>query len=301
MEKDILHVIHYFSLFSYPPTFEDIHMFLSRRTTTHALILKLDQLVKKRKIIRKRLKIGQLFTFNSQFSTDIYTLPQYSIFLKSVHKKMLLSQSKLHKVRLYLRLLSFVPQIKLVGISGSLAMMNAQKDDDIDLFIISSIGKMWTARFIATCLALGMGMKRKRGVLYARDKVCLNLVFDVSDLTIPKSKRSEYTAHEVLQMKPIINKSSVYDKFIWDNRWVVRFFPNQKGRIETYARSVKKKYPFKESVMTHRSKLIMMDVIEKVLRKAQLYFIHRHTTTERISETQLWFHPDDFQKKLSVK
>lgn len=301
MEKDILHVIRYFSLFSYPPTFEDIHMFLPRAATRDRLQLKLNDLVKKRKIIAKELHINQFFTFNSQFLTRTYTLPQYSIFFKNIHKKILLSQSKLSKIHLYIRVLSFVPQVKLVGVSGSIAMMNAQKNDDIDLFIISSIGKMWTARFIATCLALGMGLKRKRGVTYARDKVCLNLFFDVTDLTIPKNKRSEYTAHEVLQVKPIINKSFVYEKFIWDNQWVVRFFPNQKERIETYAGCVKKNYPFKESALTHRSKLIVMDVIEKVLRKVQLHFIHKHTTTETINETQLWFHPDDFQNKLSVK
>jgi hypothetical protein len=56
------------------------------------------------------------------------------------NQKYLFSQEKLQnwRVRLYLKILSFFPQIKLIGLSGSLAMMNADKDDDIDLFIITA-------------------------------------------------------------------------------------------------------------------------------------------------------------------
>ena len=40
------------------------------------------------------------------------------------------------------------------------------------------------------------------------NKVCLNLFFDESDLAVPKFKRSEYVAHEVLQMKPLVCHSA---------------------------------------------------------------------------------------------
>ncbi len=38
--------------------------------------------------------------------------------------------------------------------------------------------------------------------------------------------------------------------------------------------------------------------MEKILKGLQLYFINRHKTSEIILDTQLWFHPDDFGKKI---
>jgi hypothetical protein len=44
---------------------------------------------------------------------------------------------------------------------------------------------------------------------------------------------------------------------------------------------------------------LFIDIFEQLARVFQLYFINKHKTKERISKTQLWFYPRDFEAKLS--
>jgi len=177
--------------------------------------------------------------------------------------------------------------------SGTLAMNNAKLSDDIDLFIITGEKRLWTGRFISLILAIIFKLKRRRKVKRAKDKVCLNLFFDEKNLKIPNLKKSQYVAREVLQLKPIINKNQTYEKFIKANQWVYKFFPN--GRKNKKLKAQKSKPAFK---IQKNNQNLITNWIETILKRTQLCFINRHRTTEIITSTQLWFHPDDFSKKI---
>ena len=45
---------------------------------------------------------------------------------------------------------------------------------------------------------------------------------------------------------------------------------------------------------------VIFNKIESIFKKVQLSLINRHRTTEIITSTQLWFHPDDFEKKIKL-
>ena len=189
MQREIKKVIRYFSNFDYFPSFNEIYTFLPIKTTKIKLKGKL------------KYSIGEYSMKKCQMSTV----------------KCQNSKNKLRKIRLYIKLLAKFPQIKLIGLSGTVAMMNAKKNDDIDLFIITSKDRLWTGRFIAVILTQILGLKRKRGAKKAKDKICLNLFFDESKLLVPDFKKTEYVAHEILQMKPLINKDRTYERFLRAN------------------------------------------------------------------------------------
>jgi len=191
------------------------------------------------------------------------------------------------------------PQIKLIGLSGSMAMMNAGYDDDIDLFIITAKNRLFSGRFIALLLGQVLGIRRKRQSTARKslrvgfkDKVCLNLFFDENDLTVPEHKKNLYIAHEILQMKPLINKNQTYERFLEANKWIYDLFPNakitNKLQIANRSRSLLGIWNF------------VGDVVEWLLKQAQLILINHHRTTEIITNTQLWFFPDDFEGKLNA-
>ena len=264
-------------------------------------------------------------------------------------KKYQISISKLNslKFKLYIKLLSLFPQIKLIGLSGSVAMLNAGEDHDVDLFIVTAKNRLWTGRFTALILAQLLLLRRSRdrydvivspakgGTRQSQnkrllrrftprndkveDKVCLNLFFDESDLAVPKFKRSGYVAHEVLQMKPIFAKDNTYLSFIDANRWVFDIFPNSKSKIKNQISSIdklrmtlskvevskihiKNKKYIKYLIFIFNILFLIFNIfptlIEKLSRKIQLILINRHRTTELVSNTQLWFHPEDFADKL---
>ena len=193
-------------------------------------------------------------------------------------------------------------------------MMNAGPEDDIDLFIITARKKLFTGRFIALVLAQLLGLRRKReqdviasdrrergnlkkeiasSSLTPRndkvaDKVCLNLFFDEKNLKVPRFKQTLFVGHEVLQMKPIINKNCTYERFLEANKWVFGLFPNSVPPvISSGARNLAK-----------RNKL--GDWLENLLKNLQLKLINQHKTTEIVTNTQLWFHPIDFEKKIKL-
>ncbi|MEK7597724.1 MAG: hypothetical protein AAB441_03725 [Patescibacteria group bacterium] len=283
INKEILKTIKYFSFFAYHPTLDEIYTFLS---------VKID---------KNKLK---------------YTPPQYSIGGKKLNIKYQISKKKLKnwRFKIYTKLLSLAPQIKLVGLSGSISMMNAGEDDDIDLFIITAKNRLFTGRLIALVLAQILGLRRSRDSakqFFHKNKVCLNLFFDESNLKVPKFKQTEFVGHEVLQMKPIIVKGNVYEKFLSVNDWVFKLFPNATPVIPAKA-GIQAKYSFYNVIidwipsyegMTHlfgtwNLGFRISNKIESILKNLQLTLINRHRTTEIITPTQLWFHPDDFEKKI---
>ncbi len=272
MEQNLKKVLKYFSLFAYYPTLEEIHTFLPVK-------IRKDELKKELKHLK-------------------YTPPQYSIG-KQISKRKL--ENWCFKV--YVKLLSFFPQIKLIGLSGSIAMMNADLDDDIDLFITAAKSRLFTARFLATTIAFIMGLKRGVGLKKAPNKVCLNLFFDESNLKVPKFKQTEFVGHEVLQMKPIVNKNKAYERFLFANRWVTTFFPNTAGliskiknqRSKTSSKIKSLSFKLGSNICT-----LIFDLFEKITKILQLSLISRHRTTEIITDFQLWFHPVDFDKKIKL-
>ncbi len=277
MEQNLKKVLKYFSFFAYNPTLDEVYTFFPE------------------KISKKSLK---------------YTPPQYSTMKKILNIKYQISKRKLNnwRYKAYIRLLSFFPQIRLVGLSGSISMMNANEDDDIDLFIITAKNKLFTGRFVALMLAQVIGLRRTRKARYHyrvsslsqdnhKDKVCLNLFFDESNLKVPKFKQTEFVGHEVLQMKPVINKDQTYDKFLNANEWVFRLFPNSRSLISNQFQISN----FKNSKLNKNFKLKiknLSDWVENQLKKFQLSLINKHKTSEIITNSQLWFHPDDFGKKI---
>ena len=191
------------------------------------------------------------------------------------------SQAKLKRAVFFAKLLKIIPTVKLVAISGALAMRNSSKGDDIDLVIITSNGLLWTTRFLANVLLLPF--KRDPAGQKISDRACLNLFIDESDLSI--KDHNMYTAHEICQMKLLWDKNGTYRKFIRANSWIREYLPNWKEvKVESQSRKSKSKGAFTLSTQH-------FDLIERLLRNFQLWYMRNKLTTEKISSTQLFFHP----------
>ena len=84
---------------------------------------------------------------------------------------------------------------------------------DIDIFVIISVNRIWTARFL---LLLHKYILKVTNPEIGK-KLCYNLFFAEDGLEIAKNKQNEYIGHEILQLKPIINKNDTYSRFINKN------------------------------------------------------------------------------------
>ena len=112
-------------------------------------------------------------------------------------------------------LIARLPFVRLVGVTGALAMNNARPDDDIDLFILAQPGRLWLCRLFV----LGVvKLAARRGFV-----LCPNFLLSTNHLWL--SERNLFTAHEVVQMVPL-QWNQWYRAFIEANGWVMDFLPN---------------------------------------------------------------------------
>ncbi len=200
INQAILKTLFYSDIFDYPLTIDEIKKWLIGIKLPNKF--QLSQLVQKQ-IIQKKDKYFFLSGRNNIVS------------LRKQRKKY--SEEKLAIAQKAAFLLKFIPTIKLVGITGALAMYNTKKYDDIDLFIISSKNLLWTTRFLSTILLEIAGLRRHPQKTIAPDKICLNMFMDKKYLEVPKKEQDLFSAHEVLQMKPIWERDNTYHKFLQAN------------------------------------------------------------------------------------
>lgn len=179
-------------------------------------------------------------------------------------------------------LLSKIPTVQVVAVTGSLAMMNARKGSDIDLLIITNKGTLWTTRAIVlVALALGGFGVRRAGSGEEAGKLCLNLWLDESDLGW--DEENIYTAHEIAQVIPLVNKNNTYQKFLAANRWILNYWPHA-VKITGYK--------------SKSTNYILLGLLEPIFRLAQYLYMKSKITSEIISPSRAIFHPRNLSKKI---
>lgn len=110
--------------------------------------------------------------------------------------------------------LAALPFVRMVAVTGALAMDNAPAEDDIDLLIVAAPGRVWLAR--ALCVAL-VRLARLAGV-----RLCPNYLLSTAALV--QDQQDLYIAHELAQMVPLAGHA-LYAEMRAANAWTRRFLP----------------------------------------------------------------------------
>jgi hypothetical protein len=206
-----------------------------------------------------------------------------------------ISLSKMNYLIGLKRIFLFFPTIKLVAVTGSLAMGNAGKQSDIDLLVITQKSFLWTTRLLVFLGLRVLGIPQRRfGQKEASGRLCLNMWLDETDLVWPKKDRNIYTAHEIAQVIPIINKDKTYEKFLYQNKWVQNFWPNVLNIKKVSSK------PKNQSELPGFS-MAFFTIIEKTLFYLQLLYMKDKITQEEISFTRAIFHPINWGEKVRLK
>lgn len=192
------------------------------------------------------------------------------------------SEEKLKTAQKIGDLLKLIPSIKLVGITGAVAVGNAKADDDIDLFAVTSAGWLWTTRLLTTLLMEITGERRHPGEESVNNKICLNMFAAEDYLEIPKKEQDLFSSHEVVQMKLLWDRGETYKKFLQVNSWVKKYLPNATESIN-----------YKVSSIQYENKNRKPNFLENILKQFQLWYMRNRRTTEIIKGGIIRFHPHD--------
>jgi hypothetical protein len=173
----------------------------------------------------------------------------------------------------------------MVGITGSLAMHNSDPKSDIDLMIITQKNTLWISRLIILIILiiLKIPMRRARN-REEKDKLCLNLWLDETALVWPTSERNIFTAHEITQVIPVVNKHQTHERFIESNSWIKDWWP--KAVIVQSAKCKVQRGGFLCAMC-----YALCTTLEPLARKLQLWYMKSKITTEVVSPHCALFHP----------
>lgn len=131
------------------------------------------------------------------------------------------SVGKLNRLVRISKWLRFVPFVRMIGVTGALAMKNAKVKSDLDLLVVLRSGKIWTGRTFVTFL-LHIFKKRRHNKKIA-DRVCLN--FFVTDESLEVITKDLFSASEYMFLFPLYGFPT-YERFQIKNQWIKSMKPS---------------------------------------------------------------------------
>lgn len=233
-----------------------------------------------------------------------YFLKNRQRIIKQRIERQKMADQKWKKAKRLIKLLQVIPFVRLVMVSGSLAMNNTKDKSDADLLVITKAGRIWTCRGLITLFVHIIGYRRHGNL--TKDRICLNHYLTDKSLKIPF--KSLYNAQTYAHLVPVLN-ITLYRRFQKANKWIkdyLVFYPNaQKGYL-------KKIRPNEFLDFLRKIREIILDGVigngvEFILKKFQERRIRKDPLTYQaggrvvFNDKQLEFHPDSPEKWILEK
>jgi len=203
-ERAILETLAYSDVFEYPLRLDEICRYLPMRADIEQVSQTLNSL-------------GELVGEQD----DFYFLAGREKIVETRKQREAHSQKFMRRALQYGRILGALPFIRMVALTGSLAVLNSTKDADFDYMLVTTPNRVWTARAFALVF--------NRITRLFGHTLCPNLI--VSENALAWSTHDLYSARELHQMVPITGMD-VYRKLLGANEWTKEFLPNVKRTSE---------------------------------------------------------------------
>jgi len=225
LEKQILATICFFDTLEYPLTLIEIHKNL---LNTQMLYKSSSDVYTNNNINNPSILDIQNTLENSERLKNMISCKRGFYFLKGngclVDKRLernRIAIKKWKKVRWISSLFQMVPFVRMIAVSGNLSLSNTPRGNDLDIFIITKYGRIWTARFLMLILIYLTGFKRSPKKF--KDKICPNHF--ITDESLIVSEDNLYSAILHANLVPVLD-SGTLDKFKKENLWINKYLVN---------------------------------------------------------------------------
>ncbi len=265
LASQILATLAYTDYYGAPLDLAALHTrLIKEKTTPKTLLLELAKLISAKKI---GLTLGY------------YHLATRASIVKPYLKKRALAQKKLETIKRFVPTIAKIPGILAVYVTGSVGAGSATEADDLDLMIIAKDDMLWISRLLLTLITEVLGERRRPKENISPNKLCLNLYLTPRALSLPTSKRSLYTAYELIQAKPVFDPSGTRSALLNANSWIKQFLPNvilpQPTKTDQKAQSQ------------------LTKTVNLVLFHLQYLYMKGRLTREHVTLNSAFFHPQN--------
>lgn len=288
LKMNIYATMAYFDIFDFPLTIEEIGKYLLWANAGRT----------------------ELWTFLNndpaiQRYGDFYFFKGRRVIVDVRREREKVSEKLWKKVRKFAPWVQFVPFIKMAAVCNTLAINNAARESDIDLFIVARSGRLFFARTLLTLLFGLLGVRRHGNKVAGR--FCLSFYVTDENLNLDGIRLGSediYLPFWLITMKPIYGRE-VYERLIAENGWIKKYFPRS---VEEY--EFRKENGFLKSIARAKEKVWggrTGNRIEAWLAAKQYKRYHRNIkklgpdASVIVSEKMLKFHNVDRRSQYAQK
>lgn len=203
--RSIFHTLAYSDVFDYPLTAAEVYCYLTSMSAS------LED-------------VAQALTDEALFARvgEYFTLPGREEIVGTRKRRAEIAKRLWPKAARYGRMIAMLPFVRMVAVTGSLAMNNADEGKDVDFMIVTAPGRLWLSRALSLLVAR---FAKLEGV-----SLCPNYLVTTNSLEL--QERSLYVAHELAQMIPL-SGMEVYAEMLRLNSWMTDYLPNALMEPET--------------------------------------------------------------------
>lgn len=202
--------------------------------------------------------------------------------------------------------LRFAPYVRMVAVTGTLAMGNPERGSDIDFLVVLERGRIFTGRLLATFVVHLLG--RRRHGRKINNRICLNYFITTGSLEI--KRQDLFAANEYSFICPLFGFET-YKRFGKANiNWIRKQKPNFEDGDLVPAKYFAEVKPLQQWAQRFFETLINLfggDRMEAWLKKKQIARIERNPLTKRegayieATDENLVFLPEPQGPKIEEK
>ncbi|MFQ5593404.1 MAG: hypothetical protein ACE5HA_04580 [Anaerolineae bacterium] len=199
----ILKTLVYADLFDYPLSSEEVVRYLTVPAPPESV----------RQLLDDGAVDGAFCRANGYFA-----LPGRTQLIPLRERRAAIARTKWATAQQYTRWIARTPFVRMVAVTGTLAVENVEESDDIDLFIVTATGRLWLCRVL---VILTVRVAALAGV-----ELCPNYFLAERELSL--KERGFFHAREVTQMVPLYGVDT-YQRLRGVNDWVEEYLPHARG------------------------------------------------------------------------
>jgi hypothetical protein len=204
LKNAILETLAYSDIFDYPLTLDELH---------HYLVVAAER----EEILQCVGEMDQVDSLGGY-----YFLCGREAIVELRKRREQASYAAFQRALRYGRILGSLPFIRMVALTGSLAMLNCETNADYDYMLVAKTGRVWMAR--------GFALLLNRVARLFGETLCPNLI--LSETALEWAPRNLYSAREFGQMVLIVGVNIHQDLRV-ANMWVQDFLPNVELDVST--------------------------------------------------------------------
>lgn len=292
LEKAILDTIIYYDIFDYPLTVIELSQWLWKyKCKLSELVFCLKNSDRLKRYIETRngfyfLKGRRILLDTRKIRRD-YSINKWKIGLRAA------------------KFLRTIPFVKAIVLCNSIAYFNAEKDSDIDFFIIIKDKYLWLSRFLITIFLHFLKVRRHGNKV--NNRVCLSFYITSNSMNLQELayQKDIHFYYWLLHFVPIFD-TGIYKSFFKENNWLKEYIPQARA-WETIDNWTAKDSFFTKILRTFSEKILdnfLGKFLNLFLRKIQLFKMSKNkfskskenNTDVVISDSVLKFHEEDNRK-----